>query len=206
MPSRTPNAAPPPVPVLVSGVSWRRSRGIPDPRQRRCTMAADETGHERSIRTRQTIRILVWVVVVAAVAVVAAVNTQEVDVDWLVGESTLPLWVVIALATLAGAVIGWVARSATRLSDRGRQSDGLSATARSIKSTPPGTSRVASRGRPPRSPSHAVLSLPAPPPMPPASRRDGSTGEVRLFNLRPVRAPRRSGAPRRGSSWEWADD
>lgn len=73
-------------------------------------MAADETGHERSIRARQTIRIIVWVVVVAAVAVVAAVNTQEVDVDWLVGESTLPLWGVIALATLAGAVIGWVAR------------------------------------------------------------------------------------------------
>ena len=73
-------------------------------------MAADETGHERSIRARQTIRIVVWVVVVAAVAVVAALNTQDVDVDWVVGESTLPLWVVIALSALAGAVIGYVAR------------------------------------------------------------------------------------------------
>lgn len=73
-------------------------------------MAADETGHEHSIRARQTIRIIVWVVVVAAVAVVAAFNTQDVDLDWVVGESTLPLWVVIAVSALAGAVIGYVAR------------------------------------------------------------------------------------------------
>lgn len=73
-------------------------------------MAADETGHERSIRARQTIRIVVWLVVVAAVVVVAALNTHDVDLDWVVGESTLPLWVVIAASALAGAVIGYVAR------------------------------------------------------------------------------------------------
>jgi len=73
-------------------------------------MAADETGHERSIRARQTIRIIVWVVVVAAVAVVAAFNSQDIDLDWVVGESTLPLWVLIAVSALAGVVIGYVAR------------------------------------------------------------------------------------------------
>lgn len=73
-------------------------------------MADDETGHERSIRTRQTIRILVWVVAVGVVVVFAAVNTQEVEVDWVVGDSTVPLWVVIALSALAGAMIGYVAR------------------------------------------------------------------------------------------------
>ena len=73
-------------------------------------MAADETGHERSIRARQTIRIIVWMVVVVAVAVVAAFNTQDIDLDWVVGESTLPLWIVIAVSALAGAVIGYVAR------------------------------------------------------------------------------------------------
>lgn len=73
-------------------------------------MADDETRHERSMRARQTIRIVVWVVVVAAVAIIAAVNTQDVDVDWVVGDSTLPLWVVIALSAIAGAVIGYVAR------------------------------------------------------------------------------------------------
>ncbi len=70
----------------------------------------DETTHERSIRARQTIRILVWIVVVAAVAVIAALNTQDVDLDWVVGETTLPLWLVIAGSALAGVVIGYVAR------------------------------------------------------------------------------------------------
>lgn len=73
-------------------------------------MADDETRHERSMRARQTIRIFVWVAVVAAVAIIAAVNTQDVDVDWVVGDSTLPLWAVIALSAIAGAVIGYVAR------------------------------------------------------------------------------------------------
>lgn len=73
-------------------------------------MADDETRHEQSIRTRQTIRIIVWVTVVAAVAVVAAVNTQDVEVDWVFGDFSLPLWVVIALSAVAGAVIGYVAR------------------------------------------------------------------------------------------------
>lgn len=70
----------------------------------------DQTTHERSIRARQTIRILVWVLVVAAVVVIAAVNTQDVDLDWVFGDTTLPLWVVIGGATLAGVVIGYIAR------------------------------------------------------------------------------------------------
>lgn len=73
-------------------------------------MADDETRHERSIRARQTIRIVVWVLVLAAVVVIAAVNTQDVDLDWVFGDTTMPLWVVIALSALAGAVVGYVAR------------------------------------------------------------------------------------------------
>lgn len=70
----------------------------------------DETTHERSIRARQTVRILVWVVAVVALVAVAASNSQDVEVDWVVGDSTLPLWVVIAAAAVTGMVIGWIAR------------------------------------------------------------------------------------------------
>lgn len=70
----------------------------------------DQTPEERSIRTRQTIRILVWVVAVAALVVFAAVNTQEVAVDWLFDETDLQLWVVIAGSALVGALIGYVTR------------------------------------------------------------------------------------------------
>ena len=70
----------------------------------------DQTPEERSIRARQTIRILVWVAAVAALIVFAAVNTQEVAVDWLFDETDLQLWVVIAGSALVGAVIGYVTR------------------------------------------------------------------------------------------------
>ena len=70
----------------------------------------DQTPEERSIRARQTIRIVVWVAAVAAVIVFAAVNTQEVAVDWLFDETDLQLWVVIAGSALVGAVIGYVTR------------------------------------------------------------------------------------------------
>ena len=70
----------------------------------------DQTPEERSIRARQTIRILVWVAAVAALVVFAAVNTQEVAVDWLFDETDLQLWVVIAGSALVGAVIGYVTR------------------------------------------------------------------------------------------------
>ena len=70
----------------------------------------DQTPEERSIRARQTIRILVWVAAVATLIVFAAVNTQEVAVDWLFDETDLQLWVVIAGSALVGAVIGYVTR------------------------------------------------------------------------------------------------
>jgi uncharacterized integral membrane protein len=66
--------------------------------------------HDRSIRARQTVRIVVWVAVVAAVVVFAAANTQDVVVDWIVGESTVALWVVIVGSAVAGAIIGAIAR------------------------------------------------------------------------------------------------
>lgn len=73
-------------------------------------MASNEGTHERSIRTRQTIRILVWIVALGALIAVVVSNSQDVEIDWVFGESTGPLWIVIAGAALLGAVIGYVAR------------------------------------------------------------------------------------------------
>jgi uncharacterized integral membrane protein len=74
-------------------------------------MNRDEMVHgERRIRARQTIRVLVWLVVLAAVVVFAVVNTDEVSVDWIVDDSSAPLWVVIAVSAVAGAIVGFFAR------------------------------------------------------------------------------------------------
>lgn len=72
----------------------------------------DQEDHdgERSIGTRQKVRIVVWVVALAAVLLLAAVNTQQVQVDWVFGDSKLALWVVIAGSALLGGVVGYVAR------------------------------------------------------------------------------------------------
>jgi uncharacterized integral membrane protein len=64
---------------------------------------------ERRIRGRQTIKLIVWFVVIAALVVFAAVNTQEVAVDWVFDETETELWIVIAVSAVAGAIIGFVA-------------------------------------------------------------------------------------------------
>lgn len=65
-----------------------------------------DTRTERRIRTGQTIRIVVWVVVVALIVVFAATNSNDVDVDWVFGDSAGPLWLVIAGSAAAGFLLG----------------------------------------------------------------------------------------------------
>jgi uncharacterized integral membrane protein len=69
-----------------------------------------ESVHDRSIRARQTIRLVMWVLIVAAVVVFAAANTQQVAVDWIFGDSEIALWIVIAGSVVVGALLGYVAR------------------------------------------------------------------------------------------------
>ncbi len=71
-------------------------------------MAEMDSSTERKIRAGQTFKILIWVVIAAALAVFALVNTQEVTVDWLVGDGTSALWIVIAACAGLGFVAGWL--------------------------------------------------------------------------------------------------
>ena len=73
-------------------------------------MASDLSSAERSIRTRQTLRLLAWALVVLVVIVFALINTQEVTVDWLFGDGQARLWVVIAASAVLGFLAGWFAR------------------------------------------------------------------------------------------------
>jgi uncharacterized integral membrane protein len=70
-------------------------------------MASDNMSHaERRVRVGQTVRVVIWLVVLAAVVIFAAVNTDEVSVDWVFDQTDAPLWLVIAASAVAGAVIG----------------------------------------------------------------------------------------------------
>ena len=64
---------------------------------------------ERRIRARQTTKLIVWFLVLAALLLFAVVNTQTVAVDWVFDETETALWIVIAASAVAGAIVGFVA-------------------------------------------------------------------------------------------------
>ena len=64
---------------------------------------------EKRIRVKQTLRILLFVVIAGVLALWAFANTDEVAVDWLVDTTTGPLVVVIAISALLGFLLGAVA-------------------------------------------------------------------------------------------------
>jgi uncharacterized integral membrane protein len=74
-------------------------------------MASDSVSESnaRSIRARQTFRLVVVVVLVAIVVAFAVDNSQDVEVGWLFGEGSLPLWVVIVATFVVGNLAGYVA-------------------------------------------------------------------------------------------------
>ena len=65
---------------------------------------------ERRVRAGQTVRVVVWLVVLAAMVVFAALNTDKVAVDWAFDTTDVPLWTVIAVSAAAGLVLGYLAR------------------------------------------------------------------------------------------------
>jgi uncharacterized integral membrane protein len=65
---------------------------------------------ERKVRSRQSFRILIWLVFLAAVVVFGFINTKKVSVDWVVNDALAPLWAVIGVSAVAGAIIGFIAR------------------------------------------------------------------------------------------------
>ena len=71
---------------------------------------ASEESHERSVRSRQTVRIVVWVAIAAVVVALALANTQDVTVDWIFGDFATSLWVVIVGSAAVGLVLGYLAR------------------------------------------------------------------------------------------------
>ena len=55
-------------------------------------------------------RVILGLVVLAAVVLFAALNTDKVNVDWALDTADVALWIVIAVSVVAGVVIGFLAR------------------------------------------------------------------------------------------------
>jgi uncharacterized integral membrane protein len=67
------------------------------------------TNADRRVRAGHSLRVLIWLAVVAAVVVFALVNTEKVRVDWVVNDALAPLWAVIGASAAAGAIVGYLA-------------------------------------------------------------------------------------------------
>ncbi len=68
------------------------------------------TNAEHRVRAGQSLRVVIWLAVIAVVVVFALVNTDKVNVDWVVDNALAPLWAVIGASAVAGAIIGYLAR------------------------------------------------------------------------------------------------
>ena len=78
-------------------------------------MSSEPTSRkETRIRAAQTVRVVIWLIVLAVIVVFAALNTDKVSVDWAFDTTDVPLWVVIAISATAGALIGYFARPRRR--------------------------------------------------------------------------------------------
>ncbi|MEP6625843.1 MAG: hypothetical protein ABJC79_15445, partial [Acidimicrobiia bacterium] len=70
-----------------------------------------EQDHEEQHPVRSvgsTIRIVLGLVIVAAIVALAVDNQDKTRVGWVVGDTHAPLALVLAATAAAGAIVGWL--------------------------------------------------------------------------------------------------
>lgn len=71
--------------------------------------------HHRVADTGRTLRGILAGVILAAFVALGIDNRREVRVGWVFGDGDAQLWLVLVMAVLAGAVIGWLVTHRPRL-------------------------------------------------------------------------------------------
>ena len=74
----------------------------------------DELQQDGRLGGGGAVRLVLAVVLLAALALFVGQNTDDVAVDWLVFDLTLPLWLLLVLTAVVGAALGEVAGWALR--------------------------------------------------------------------------------------------
>jgi uncharacterized integral membrane protein len=70
---------------------------------------SDSNQHDLARDVGRTIRFVVVGVLIAVLVLIALDNTDEVRLGYVFGHATAPIWLAIAAAAVAGALIGWMA-------------------------------------------------------------------------------------------------
>ena len=78
----------------------------------------DEELTEESGRSRGLEKLIVVAIVAVALAAFVVQNTKDTPVSWLMFDESAPLWIVIVISAVAGAVLseaaGWLIRRIRR--------------------------------------------------------------------------------------------
>lgn len=62
-------------------------------------------------------RLIVFAILGVLLVWFALINTESVEVSWILGTSEIPLFWVIVLSAVAGAIIGWIVSLVRRSRD-----------------------------------------------------------------------------------------
>jgi uncharacterized integral membrane protein len=74
-----------------------------------------EVHHEDRARDLgRVVRLVVAALIVVAIVAVALDNTDEVDVGYVFGDVSAPLWLVLVAAGIAGLLVGWLIKHRPR--------------------------------------------------------------------------------------------
>jgi uncharacterized integral membrane protein len=73
-------------------------------------MSVQASGPQKPKRsTRETARMAGMVVLAVVITLFAVLNTESVEVNWILGSGDAPLIVVIVISVLVGVVLGYLA-------------------------------------------------------------------------------------------------
>jgi uncharacterized integral membrane protein len=70
--------------------------------------------HDNRVRAGQTVRLVVIVLIVAALVAVAIDNRDDVRIGYVFGDASAPVWIVLVAAGIGGVIIGWLMRHRSR--------------------------------------------------------------------------------------------
>ena len=62
----------------------------------------------------RAVRLVLAVVIVALLIAVVVDNRQEVEIGYVVDQTSAPLWIVLVAAGVAGVIIGWLVKHRPR--------------------------------------------------------------------------------------------
>jgi uncharacterized integral membrane protein len=69
-----------------------------------------ELGDHQPAEPSTRSRLVQWapqIIIAAVIVLFVAVNTNEVEVSYVVGDVRLPLWLALAVVALLGGLVGW---------------------------------------------------------------------------------------------------